>query len=210
MRYEFPDSALLIFCKAPVPGQVKTRLMPALDAPQAAQVHRQLTLMTLQRATAQPLCPVILYCAPDSGQPFFQECAETYPLTLGTQIGRDLGERMQNAFEASLAQYRHVVLTGCDCPSLTLAELRQALTVLQHDSDVVIAPAEDGGYVLIGLNVPQPLLFNDIPWGSDQVMSKTRDRAEQVGLEIYELAQQWDVDTIADWQRYLLESPCDC
>lgn len=208
MQYEFPDSALLIFCKAPIAGQVKTRLQPGLDAEQAADAHRQLTLMTLQRATERALCQVILFCAPDSQQPFFQDCAETYNLVLSDQIGADLGERMHNAFAFSLAQYRHVVLTGCDCPSLKHVDLWRALDVLHEGADVVIAPAEDGGYVLIGLNASQPHLFSDMPWGSDQVMSQTRERAKQGGVDIYELPEQWDVDTVADWQRYLLEIAC--
>lgn len=209
MQYEFPDSALLIFCKAPIAGQVKTRLQPALNSEQAAEAHRHLTLITLKRATEQALCPVILFCAPDSKHPFFQACAETYSLMLAEQVGSNLGERMHNAFAVSLAQYRHVVLTGCDCPSLKPADLRQALAILHGEADVVIAPAEDGGYVLIGLSAPQPQLFRDMPWGTEQVMIKTRERAKQAEIEIYELPKQWDIDTIFDWQRYLFENPCD-
>lgn len=209
MQYEFPDSALLIFCKAPIAGQVKTRLQPALNAEQAAAVHRHLTIMTLKRATERTLCPVILFCAPDSTHPFFQACAETYGVILAEQIGVDLGERMHNAFIASLAQYRHVVLTGCDCPSLTPSDLRQSLAILHNEADAVIAPAEDGGYVLIGLNDPQPQLFKDMRWGTEHVMNRTRERAKKEGLEIVEMAEQWDVDNFADWQRYLLENPCD-
>jgi rSAM/selenodomain-associated transferase 1 len=203
VTYQFPDSVLLIFCKAPIAGQVKTRLQPELSARQAVDAHIILTRMTIARACQTPLCPVVLCCAPDSDQPFFQQCADEYPLTLATQHGQDLGERMNNAFSEALSHYRHAVLTGCDCPSLTVDDLRQALLALQNGNDVVLAEAEDGGYVLIGLNTPRADLFNDMAWGSDSVMAETRRRASNAGLNLRELGMQWDVDTIADWRRYL-------
>lgn len=198
----FPDSVLLVFCKAPIPGQVKTRLMPALSAEQAADAHRQLTEMTLRRAFQLPLCAVELCCAPDANHPFFRQCASDYSLTLTVQRGNNLGERMHNAFSDALSRYRHALLIGCDCPSLTAEDLRQALQALIDGYDAVIAPAEDGGYVLIGLSRPQPILFNDVPWGSERVMVDTYCRAEEGGLSLYVLPQQWDVDSISDWQRY--------
>jgi uncharacterized protein len=199
----FPDSVLLIFCKAPVAGQVKTRLQPALTATQAATVHRQLTRLTLDRAFQRPLCAVQLYCSPDTNHSFFEQCAKDYPLLLSAQRGADLGERMLNAFSDALSQYRHAILIGCDCPSLTVDDLQQALTALQNGQDAVIAPAEDGGYVLIGLNVPQPALFEDMVWGSEKVMEETRRRAKLASISLHELARQWDVDTAEDWARYL-------
>lgn len=199
----FLDSVLLIFCKAPIPGQVKTRLQPHLNAEQAAQVHRQLTEMTLARAFQQPLCSVELHCTPDTHHDFFRDCSHRYPLTLKRQQGVDLGERMQYAFEDALGRYRHVLLMGCDCPSLSVDDLRLALAMLHEGFDAVIAPADDGGYVMIGLNKAQPRLFRDMTWSHNQVMSFTRHRAEESGLNVYELASQWDVDTYPDWQRYL-------
>lgn len=203
MAYKFPDSVLLIFGKAPIPGQVKTRLQPALSAEQAAQAHRQLTYMTLDRAFQQSLCPVELHCAPDTHDEFFQDCAHRYPLTLKSQHGEDLGERMHYAFDDALGRYQNAVLIGCDCPSLSGDDLRWALMALNQGHDAVIAPADDGGYVMIGLNEIQPRLFSDMSWGHDQVMSATRRRAKDLGLKVYELDSQWDVDTFQDWQRYL-------
>lgn len=195
----FPDSVLLVFCKAPIAGQVKTRLQPSLTPEQAVDAHIQLTHMTLRRAVQQPLCDVQLYCAPDTGHPFFQQCAEQYSLTLMQQQGDDLGARMHHAFVTALSCYRHVVLIGCDCPSLSVEDLRQALNVLQNDCDAVIAPAEDGGYVLIGLNAASPLLFETMTWGSDVVMAETRRKAASASLVMHELTMQWDVDTAEDW-----------
>lgn len=203
MSYQFTDSVLLLFCKAPIAGQVKTRLQPALSPEQAVAAHIELTRMTLERALQKPLCPVLLCCAPDTEHDFFRECAINYPLRLIQQRGDDLGERMHNAIEDALLHYRHALLMGCDCPSLTLANLEQALTALANGSDAVIAPAEDGGYVLIGLNAPQPFLFNDMAWGSNRVIAATRQRLLNAHLIFHELAQQWDVDTVTDWNRYV-------
>ncbi|WP_445366661.1 TIGR04282 family arsenosugar biosynthesis glycosyltransferase [Methylomonas sp. BW4-1] len=203
MTYQFPDSVMLIFCKAPIAGQVKTRLQPELTAEEAVAAHIKLTQMTLARTFQKRLCPVVLCCSPDSEHAFFQQCAKDYPLTLSRQHGIDLGERMHNALKDALSMYRHAVLMGCDCPSLTVNDLEQALLILHTDSDVVIAPAEDGGYVLIGLNTPQPNLFNDMTWGTDSVMAETRHHAKEMGLMLHELEPQWDVDSIADWTRYL-------
>ncbi|MDD1620332.1 MAG: TIGR04282 family arsenosugar biosynthesis glycosyltransferase [Methylococcaceae bacterium] len=203
MDYLFPDSVLLIFCKAPVPGQVKTRLQAALNAEQAATAHIQLTRFTLDRAFRQTLCPVRLYCAPDAGHQFFKQCAKDYPLKLAAQRGADLGERMLNAFAETLTTYRHAVLIGCDCPSLTIDDLHQALEALQSGHEAVFAPAEDGGYVLIGLNAPQPNLFEDMVWGNETVMAETRRRAAAAKLKVYELSMQWDVDDIEGWKRFL-------
>lgn len=198
----YPESLLMIFCKAPLAGQVKTRLIPAMTANQAAAVHRELTLMTVRRACKLPLCPVELCCTPDEQHAFFQQCASDFPLTLSVQRGHDLGDRMHNAFVDALSRYRHALLIGCDCPSLTEKDLSLALQALTTGNHAVIAPAEDGGYVLIGLNQPCPELFKAMPWGSDRVLAETRRRITETGLNVAMLAQQWDVDDIADWRRY--------
>lgn len=205
MHYEFPDSRLLIFCKAPISGQVKTRLQPAMTPEQALAAHKQLARMTLERALQSCLCPLVLCCAPDSAHAFFQQCEKEYSLTLLQQRGHDLGERMHHALSEALTSCRHAVLIGCDCPSLTVDDLREVLVALQQDSDVAIGPAEDGGYVLIGLNAPHPDLFRDVTWGSDRVMFETLQRVALAGLKLHELRMQWDVDTMDDWIRYSMK-----
>lgn len=202
MTYKYPNAVLMIFCKAPIPGQVKTRLIPELSAEQAAELHSELSTKTLQRATLNNLCPVQLWCAPTTDHVFFSASATTYPLILKQQQGSDLGERMHHAFCSALADYSHALLMGCDCPSLTEQDLEQALIALSQKYEVVLAPAEDGGYVLIGLNQPRPELFTDMLWGTAQVFTKTRNRIEQYKLEYYQLSEQWDVDTPEDLERY--------
>ncbi|MGJ0489259.1 TIGR04282 family arsenosugar biosynthesis glycosyltransferase [Methylobacter sp.] len=202
MTYKYPDTVLMVFCKAPVPGQVKTRLTPALTAEQAADVHVQLTERALKLATQSRLCPVQLWCAPSIDHDFFTASAAAYSLELKQQQGTDLGERMHLAFESALAAYSHALLMGCDCPSLTESDLEEAIKALREDQDLVLAPAEDGGYVMIGLNRPCPELFTGMIWGTSQVLAQTRARIDQLHLRHYELSEQWDLDTVRDMDRY--------
>ncbi len=202
MTYKYPNAVLMIFCKAPVPGQVKTRLIPELSAEQAAELHIKLSIRTLQRATQNNLCPVQLWCAPATDHDFFTASKAAYPLVLKQQQGVDLGERMHHAFCSALAGYSHALLMGCDCPSLTAQDLEQAITALNQGSEVVLAPAEDGGYVLIGLNRPHAELFDDMSWGTARVLNQTRKRIERYKLRHYELGEQWDLDTPEDLKRY--------
>jgi len=205
MHYQHSDAVILIFCKAPIAGQVKTRLIPTLTAEQAAQLHIELTLNTLQRATQQPLCPVQLWCTPSINHEFFNTLAQNYPITLWQQQGNDLGERMNHALNTALKHYQRAVLIGCDCPSLTPQDLAAAIHALNEQTPVVLAPAEDGGYVLIGLNRPHPELFTDMPWSQSHLMQQTRARCQQHGIAYCELSTQWDVDTPADLLRYRAE-----
>jgi len=206
MTYKHPDAVLMIFSKAPIPGQVKTRLIPELSAEQAAELHAELSTKTLQRAIESKLCPVQLWCSPTTDHAFFSASAATYPITLRQQHGADLGERMHRAFCSALADYSHALLMGCDCPSLTGQDLEQALTALKQDNEVVLAPAEDGGYVLIGLNHPHPELFDNMRWGTATVLEQTRNRIERYKLRHHELGEQWDLDTPADLERYRNQS----
>lgn len=202
MTYKYPDTVLMVFCKAPVPGQVKTRLTPALTAEQAADVHVQLTERALKLATQSRLCPVQLWCAPSIDHDFFTASAAAYRLELKQQQGTDLGERMHLAFESALAAYSHALLMGCDCPSLTESDLEEAIKALREDQDLVLAPAEDGGYAMIGLNRPCSELFTGMIWGTSQVLAQTRARIDQLHLRHYELSEQWDLDTVRDLDRY--------
>lgn len=91
MAYQYPNAVIQVFCKAPVAGSVKTRLMPQLTAEQASEVHQQLTWRTLGLVNSANLCPVQLWCTPSIGHPFFAKAAEAYPLALLTQPSGDLG-----------------------------------------------------------------------------------------------------------------------
>jgi rSAM/selenodomain-associated transferase 1 len=197
----FPEARLLVFAKAPIPGHVKTRLSPVLIPWKAAALQAQLIRHTLTLATQARLCPVELWCSPIATHPFFVECQTSFSLTLRTQRGEGLGERMAWAFEDALSRCNFAVLIGCDCPTLTSSDLREALTVLQQGRDGVLGPAEDGGYVLIGLRRPAPALFYSMPWGGNTVLAETRARLRRLGLRFHELSDRWDVDRPEDLER---------
>lgn len=201
MAYQHPDTVLMIFCKAPVAGQVKTRLMTEFSANQALQAHIELSLRTINLVTANHLCAIELWCAPTTGHEFFTQATQDHAVTLQLQQGIDLGERMHHALCTALNRYRKAILIGCDCPSLTPEDLQEAINSLDDEIPCVLAPAEDGGYTLLGLNKPCPELFNDMPWGTDQVLSLTRERLAKLTRH-HELKTQWDVDTPEDWARY--------
>jgi len=199
--YPFPDARLLIFAKAPVPGQVKTRLAGRWGPRGAAERYKKLLRRTLAIANAARLCPIELWAAPDARHGFFIACRRDYGLRLRRQSSGDLGWRMNHALTRTLHQGHPAVLIGADGASLGAAELRQAFQRLTTGADAVLGPAADGGYVLIGLNQPAPALFRNMAWGTSTVLDATRRRLRRMGLNWAELPTGWDVDTPADVRR---------
>jgi rSAM/selenodomain-associated transferase 1 len=192
----------MVFAKAPTPGRVKTRLVPALGERAAAALHRQLAERTLCTALAAGLGQVELWCAPGTNDAFFAACAKQHGVGLCAQGEGDLGTRMARALEFALAQGSPGLLIGSDCPALTAEYLREAAAALVNGCDAVIGPAEDGGYVLIGLaRSPAAPLFEDIAWGSATVMQETRTRLASLNWCWRELATLWDVDRPEDLSR---------
>jgi rSAM/selenodomain-associated transferase 1 len=202
MNYQYPDAVLMVFCKAPVPGQVKTRMLPVLSAAEAADMHIELSLRTLRVATQSRLCPVQLWCSPTIEHPFFAAAEQKYAVSLFQQTGADLGQKMYDAFCSALSEQYRALIIGCDCPSLTEQDLEQALMALSRPESCVLGPAEDGGYVLIGLNQPHFELFDNINWGTKYVFQQTRVQIDKLNLQYFELGMQWDVDTPDDLIRY--------
>ncbi|MFW5426836.1 MAG: TIGR04282 family arsenosugar biosynthesis glycosyltransferase [Methylophagaceae bacterium] len=202
MQYKYPDTAILVFCKAPVAGQVKTRLMPELTDRQAAEIHIELTNGILSLLSKSQLSPIQLWCSPDTSHPFFEQCAIKYGVSLHLQQGNDLGERMNHAIHTALEISSTVLLIGCDCPTFESNDFEFAITALQAENEVVIAPAKDGGYVMIGMTQAKPQLFLNMTWGHEQVLNNTRQRLAELGLKYIETRQHWDVDTVTDLQCY--------
>jgi len=198
---QFPDARILIFAKAPQAGRVKTRLVSSLGAEGAADFHRKCVRFAVAQRCSAALAPVVLYATPDTESALFTGLAAKWPLELAQQQGADLGERMYRAAREQLTTARAVLLTGTDAPALQDAHLQLALERLYDDVDVVMQPAEDGGYVMLGLRSDQPQLFDEMPWGSDQVARETRQRCASLGLTLYELPQSWDVDRPQDLDR---------
>ncbi len=194
-----------ILARAPIPGQAKTRLIPALGAEGAANLQRWLLQRTVAMALAADVGPVTLWCAGDPRHADFALCRAFGSVTLGLQPEGDLGRRMSEALRQSPTPAGTLVI-GTDCPALGAAHLREAASRLA-DHDAVVLPAEDGGYVLIGTRSPPPAVFDEVAWGTDQVMAQTRRRLATLGCRWSEPATLWDVDRPADLERLLAFCP---
>jgi hypothetical protein len=194
------DPHIAVFARAPVPGEAKTRLIARLGAQGAARLQEQLIERALVRACAVAAAQVTLWVAGDVGHPFMRGAAQRHGVALAVQAGNDLGARMAHAFDAALARAAACVLIGTDCPAMTPAHIAQAAELLRTH-DVVLQPALDGGYVLIGLRASQPGLFHDIAWGTAEVLAATRARIAALGLACAELPPLPDLDTAADYDH---------
>lgn len=202
---------LAIFAKAPIPGYAKTRLISVLGAEGAADLQARLVRRTVQTALASSLRPITLWCAPDTTHELFVSLHKSSEIDLRAQVDSDLGTRMLAAFE-QLTKRGPALLIGTDCPALSIGHLDQCASALREGRDAVFIPAEDGGYVLIGLRHPYRALFDDIAFGTSAVMRETRGRLSELGLRAFEADSLWDIDTSSDYQRAksegLLSDPC--
>src|SRR5258706_863779 len=132
---------------------------------------------------------------------FSREREGSLAVSLYAQGGGDLGARMQRAFQSAIARSRHAILVGSDIPTLSVQYLRDADQALAQGDDVVIGPAEDGGYVLVGLSRCDPELFRGIPWGGSEALAETRRRIARLSWRSSELPVLSDVDRPEDLER---------
>ncbi|WP_455379446.1 TIGR04282 family arsenosugar biosynthesis glycosyltransferase, partial [Petrachloros mirabilis] len=177
-------------------------------------LHGSFVLDTLERTRAAVTrfklsLDRYLACAPSSTLAFFKIMEERHGVKLIDQLGDDLGVRMQTVCETMFGRgYGRVLIVGTDIPSLPIEHYNQAVDLLdQHD--LVLGPAYDGGYYLLGLKKPTPALFKDIPWSTDRVLALTKEKAAALGLSLGLLPEWRDVDTIADLQSLIKASALD-
>lgn len=196
-----PETALVVFARAPEPGRVKTRLVPLLGEKGAARLHARLVERTLKTGTASGIGTIYLYCSPRIRSSFFGKMQNRFGVRLCSQGRGNLGDRMYRAFKRALRGHPSVVLIGSDCPALEPADLRAAVRALRAGADAVLVPAEDGGYPLIGLRRVSRRLFDGVAWGSPQVLAQTRRRLKALRWRWRELRTVWDVDRPEDVLR---------
>jgi len=190
---------LIVFAKAPIEGEVKTRLIPELGAARALQAHIQMVEDVLIKAKASGLESTLWLS--ESNQ-LGERWGERYSIPIRIQRGGDLGARMLDAISRTLSnQHDKVVLIGSDCPSLEIADIFSAFLSL-GETDIVLCPSEDGGYGLIGMKQAHPEIFSDITWSSPKVISETLSKIERAALSVELGRTIWDVDDFKDWQRY--------
>jgi rSAM/selenodomain-associated transferase 1 len=178
---------IIVFARAPALGQAKTRLIARLGEWRAARLHRWMIARAI--GTAREAGPVELHGT--RRHSFFRGLKVKFRL----QRGRDLGERMHHALARSTGP---TLLIGSDCPALTGRDLRQALRLLRGGYDAVLAPAEDGGYALVGLRHAQDV-FSGVQWGSGRVYEQTTKKLR--ALRWRALRTVWDVDRPEDLER---------
>ncbi len=199
---------LIIMARFPEPGRAKTRLIPLLGPVGAALVHQELVQLTLN------VSRTFVYFFNDSiaCDVEVRFTGRTTPRLMEDLFGGgvryveqgpgDLGQRLHEASQSAFEQgVSRVVLIGTDCPDLTPTLLKSAFDIL-HTNDVAIGPALDGGYYLIGLKRGLFELFTDIPWGGDEVLSKTLQVCTRLNLSVHQLTPLSDIDTPDDYQAW--------
>lgn len=197
------DRALVVFVKRPRPGAVKTRLVIALGGAAATGLYRALAEHVLEATTPEGEYERLVFFDPPDA---LEEMRAWLPgVRLLAQSGHDLGARMADAFARAFARgARRVAIVGTDAPGVSRETVDGALSALDT-ADVVIGPAEDGGYYLLALRAPRPELFAGIAWSTPTVCDETFLRAAVAGLAVHRLPRRRDIDTLEDlrleWPR---------
>ena len=203
-----PCSRIVVFAREPLLGKVKSRLAIEIGAEEALVVYQAMLARVGQLLIQSQIAAWDLWVTSNlSHKNFVSICNKT---NIYMQTGQDLGARMDAAIRQTLLKksVESVILIGTDCPALTERYLDQALLALESGVDVVLGPAEDGGYVLVGMRRPIGAVFEDIPWGTERVMQRTLEALKAKELTYRLLDTLWDVDRPEDLARLqLLEPP---
>jgi len=195
------DHTLLIFLKAPVPGRVKTRLAQDIGDEAAAAAYVEMARAVRDETELLHDARIQFVYAPGGDFPDLG-WLDMPDAVFWKQEEGDLGTRLGAAFKRAFDEYGATVCAvGTDSPGLPSKRIREAFLRLD-DRDVVLGPTEDGGYYLIGMSAFHPTLFNDIPWSSKETFRETLKRAQKEGLKIDELAGYFDIDSLADYERW--------
>ncbi|MCB1122927.1 MAG: TIGR04282 family arsenosugar biosynthesis glycosyltransferase [Verrucomicrobiae bacterium] len=185
-----------LFLKAPVPGQVKTRLAASLGDEKASEAYVSLVEFLLKRLSG---LPIHIHHVPEDSSSLVAWLGPDY--VYHPQKGADLGERLENAMECEFAGGADkLIFLGGDCPYVDKSRIDEAFAALDHH-DVVIGPATDGGYYLIGLKHLLPELFRNIAWSTDVVFKQTLEICYRDGFSFSVLAEESDVDDLASWEK---------
>ena len=193
----FPKRALIIFLKIPQLGRVKTRLASTVGNARALEIYTQLLKKTLELAKTLTDCQRYLFFDPEVAREWVPDNFIGLP-----QEGKNLGERMAKAIDSVLLLHDQVIIIGTDCPYITTDLIRKSFTIL-NGTDLVLGPAKDGGYYLLGLSKMHLPIFEDIAWSTAEVLKQTLDTATELGLSFELLSELSDIDYEEDWIRYL-------
>jgi rSAM/selenodomain-associated transferase 1 len=195
MHHDITAGALIVFLRLPEKGKVKTRIADVLGPEEALRIYNLLTTQTLETAASLTI-PVYLFY--DGGLPEDRNPSFTYQI----QVQGDLGQKMMHALSYALHLHPKAVIIGSDCPAITPDLITEAFSKLE-EADIVIGPAVDGGYYLLGCKKITPSLFHAIPWSTDDVLKQTMEKIRMENLSWHELPTLNDIDTAEDWKTYL-------
>lgn len=187
------DSLLMIFVKNLIPGMVKTRLAKDIGIDGALDIYKQLVEQTNEVADKITTDKAIYY----SEYVEIEDIWDTEKYSLKVQKGNDLGEKMMNAFDEAFDSFNKVVIIGSDCFDLTPQIIADAFKALE-DFDVVVGPARDGGYYLLGMKEHLPQLFQGKEYSTDKVLQELLAEAEESELSVHQLEELNDIDTLED------------
>ena len=181
-------------------GHVKTRLIPAFGAERATRIYAQLVERTLRTVEATE-ATASLWVAGDIAHHSVTDWARRHALPVHAQCAGDLGDRMSHCIATLAKKHERVLLIGTDCPALETHDLHAAAAALTESCHWVFTPAEDGGYVLVGSNMPSAAPFKNIAWSTHEVMQQTRNALQNQAGTWAETTTLWDVDEATDVHR---------
>ena len=198
-----------VFFKAPIEGKVKTRLIPQVGLPNSVIIHTRLCEKVIQCVAnfaeqSKEDTQVQFWVDLDINHHFIKEKAKRYGVSVFQQKGDDLGQRMQQSMAEAMLTVDQVVIVGGDCFSLSEAYLAQAFEVLDNN-DLVLGPADDGGYILIGSKGVEKDFFSGVQWGKSSVLGATIECANRHKKSYRLLEERWDIDTWEDIQNHAPE-----
>jgi uncharacterized protein len=195
---------IVLLARGPRPGAVKTRLALVIGERAALALYRAFLADQLRLlGSFRPSCE-LAWCVDGDPPPDLARLAEQQNVRLTRQREGDLGARLAAVFESSDEGTASVVV-GADSPTLPRTLVERAFDSLAAERGAVVAPAEDGGYVLIGMRGFAPALFRDVPWSSALVLERTRERAREAGLALAEIGTWYDVDDRSGLERLIAE-----
>jgi len=192
---------MIIFTKAPVAGQCKTRLIPLLGEQGATDFYKHLVRHCVNTARQLRNIDIAIYTYPDTQHAFIQQLNTDHRTSLHCQQGKDLGERMHHAIASSLKTYSQCVLIGSDCPIINTRYIEQAFSAL-NDHDISLGPASDGGYVLIGCRHIAPAVFSNTTWSNNKVLQQAIKNIKRINYSHHLLNTLWDIDTPDDFLQH--------
>jgi rSAM/selenodomain-associated transferase 1 len=194
---------LVVMAKNPVPGKVKTRLLPQISPVDAAALYRCFLLDRLEEISLlNTVDKAIAFTPEDARETFTALALDGFDLFV--QQGKDLGEKLNNIFEEKFASGYHAIsIVDSDSPDLPRSLISASFQLLlSKQADVVFGPCHDGGYYLVGMRTPHPELFSDIPWSTEKVLSVSLERAGKSGLSVKLLSVWNDLDTFEDLLKF--------